>query len=218
MVNPATGNANAPGPAIRRSPDLSPRDWLEAGQSLLRRGGLRALKLRPLASELRVSTGSFYHHFGDFDDYQGRLADYFAGAQIAEVIDAIGRAEANPIGRIRLLAQVVRRRGMSRLSIAMRAWAESDPRARDAVQRHDGQLIGFLVECLQANGFDRHDAMVRSYALMTLGLSKVHAPELDRATLMEEMIALLCYPGDRMTTGMVAEERACGPGSTITSS
>ena len=181
-------------PRPSRPTDLNPHDWLEAGQSLLRRGGLRALKLRPLASELRVSTGSFYHHFEDFDDYQGLLADYFAGAQIAGLIDAITRAEADPIGRIRLLAQVVRRRGMSRLSIAMRAWAESDPRALTAVQRHDEQVLGFLADCMQAHGFDRHDAMVRAYALMTLGLSKVHAPELNLSTLMDEMIVLFCHP------------------------
>jgi AcrR family transcriptional regulator len=198
--------ANDPGG--RRSADLSPRDWLEAGQSLLRRGGLRALKLRPLAGELRVSTGSFYHHFGDFDDYQGQLAEYFAGAQIAELIAAISRAEAEPIARIRLLAQVVRRRGMSRLSIAMRAWAESDPRALMAVERHDDQVLSFLTTCLQASGFDRHDAMVRGYALMTLGLSKVHAPELDRATLMEEMIVLLCHPLHTTATTAADEERA----------
>lgn len=205
-------------PVTARSPDLSPRDWLEAGQSLLRRGGLRALKLRPLASELRVSTGSFYHHFPDFDAYQGQLAGYFAGAQIAELIDAIGRAESDPIGRIRLLAQIVRRRGMSRLSIAMRAWAESDPRARSAVELHDGQVLGFLVACLRATGFGRHDAMVRSYALMTLGLSKVHAPELDRATLMEEMIALLCRPPIDTMASTAALEKPCpGTASTISS-
>ena len=213
----AIGDARDTG--TKRSPDLAPRDWLEAGQSLLRRGGLRALKLRPLAGELRVSTGSFYHHFTDFDDYQGRLADYFAGAQIAELIDAIARAEADPIGRIRLLAELVRRRGMSRLSIAMRAWADSDPRAQAAVERHDEQVLGFLVACLQGTGFTRHDAMVRGYALMTLGLSKVHAPELDRATLMEEMIALLCHPATRTTAATAAlEERPCHTEATIISS
>ena len=176
------------------------------------------MKLRPLAGELRVSTGSFYHHFTDFDDYQGRLAHYFAGAQIAELIDAIGRADADPISRIRLLAQTVRRRGMSRLSIAMRAWAESDPRARDAVERHDTQVLDFLVACLQANRLDRHDAMVRAYTLMTLGLSKVHAPELDRTTLMEEMIALLCHPPTDTTVATTAQERPCPNGVSIISS
>jgi len=175
-----------------RTADRTPRDWLEAGQSLLRQGGLKALKLRPLADELGVSTGSFYHHFADFDAYQGRLAAYFAEAQVTELIEAIRRAEPDPVGRIRLLAQLVRRRGLSRLSIAMRAWAESDPRARTAVERHDDLMLGFLTNCLEAVGFSRHDAGVRGYALMTLGLSKVHAPHLPRPQLMEELIGILC--------------------------
>lgn len=192
----ATGMSSthpAPEPTPRSS-DLGQRDWLEAGQSLLRRGGLKALKLRPLARELKVSTGSFYHHFADFDAYQGRLATYFAEQQIGDMIAAIERAEAESVARIRLLAQVVRRRGMSRLSIAMRAWAESDPRAKAAVERHDDIVMGFLTRCLVANGFARDEAMVRGYALMTLGLSKVHAPDLDMTQLMDRMIRILCYP------------------------
>jgi AcrR family transcriptional regulator len=177
-----------------RPADLTPRDWLEAGQSLLRRGGLRALKLRPLADELRVSTGSFYHHFSDFDTYQGALAVYFAQQQIGDMVDSIRRAEAEPVPRIRLLAQTVRRRGMSRLSIAMRAWAESDPRARSAVERHDEIVLGFLAACLEQAGFSHQDAMVRGYALMSLGLSKIHAPDLDMEALMESLIAILCHP------------------------
>ena len=177
-----------------RTADLTPEGWLEAGQSLLRRGGLRSLKLRPLAEELGVSTGSFYHHFADFDAYQGRLAAYFADRQIGAMIAAIERAEHEPVARIRLLAQTVRRRGMSRLSIAMRAWAESDPRARSAVERHDDLVLGFLTRCLTAAGFAREEAMIRSYALITLGLSKVHAPELDMATLMDRLIRILCTP------------------------
>ena len=174
-----------------RSPDLTPRDWLEAGQTLLRRGGLRALKLRPLADELRVSTGSFYHHFTDFDAYQGRLAEYFAKTQVSELVDAIARAEAEPVARIRLLAQTVRRCGLSRLSIAMRAWAESDARAQRAVERHDDIMLGFLTDCVEANGFNREDAAVRAYALMTLGVGKVHAPHLSMPALMEALIDIL---------------------------
>ena len=177
--------------AVERTPDLTPGDWLEAGQTLLRRGGLRALKLRPLADELGVSTGSFYHHFADFDAYRGRLADYWAGAQVTELLDAVTRAEPDPVGRIRRLAQLVRRGGLSRLSIAMRAWADGDARARAAVERHDALMLGFLTDCLAAAGFSRHDAAVRGYALMTLGLAKVHAPQLAMPALMEELIGIL---------------------------
>lgn len=181
-------------PAIQtaaRSPDLTPRDWLEAGQSLLRRGGLKALKLRPLAEELRVSTGSFYHHFKDFDDYQGQLARYFAEDQVTDLIDALERATSDPIARIRLLGQTVRRRGASRLAIAMRAWAESDTRARAAVERHDELMLDFLARSLTRAGFTRHEAEVRAYGLITLGLSKVHAPHLDMASLFDSLLDIM---------------------------
>lgn len=181
-------------PAIQtgtRSPDLTPRDWVEAGQSLLRRGGLKALKLRPLAEELRVSTGSFYHHFKDFDDYQGQLARYFAEDQVGNLIEALERATTDPIERIRLLGKTVRRRGSSRLGIAMRAWAESDPRARAAVERHDTLLLDFLAGCLTAVGFTRNEAEIRAYGLITLGLGKVHAPQLDMSTLFDSLLDIM---------------------------
>ena len=181
-------------PSPQRAPDLTPSDWLEAGQSLLRRGGLKGLKLRPLADELRVSTGSFYHHFSDFADYQGKLAGYFAQPYLTEIIESLKRATDDPVDRIRLLGQVVRRRGLSRLGIAMRAWAESDPRAREAVERHDDELLGFIGDCLEEAGFSRHEAEVRAYALMMLGHGKIHAPHLDMEKLFEELLAILAVP------------------------
>ena len=177
--------------AVPRSPDLTPRDWLEAGQSLPRRGGLRALKLRPLAEELKVSTGSFYHHFRDFDDYQGKLAKYFAEDQVSDLIAALERATPDPIGRIRLLGQTVRRRGSSRIAMAMRAWAESDARARGAVERHDALMLDFLASSLMQTGFSREEAEVRAYGLITLGLSKVHAPHLDLASLFDSLLDIM---------------------------
>ena len=183
-----------PPAGVSRQSDLTQRDWLEAGQSLLRRGGLRALKLRPLADELKVSTGSFYHHFGDFAAYQGRLADYFADPQLQELIESLRRATDDPIDRIRLLGRTVRRRGLSRLGIAMRAWAESDPRARKAVDRHDDLLLRFIADCLEDAGFERGEADVRAYALMMLGHGKVHAPHLGMSTLFESMLSILAVP------------------------
>lgn len=188
VVSSSAAGASAPS---ARPADLTPRDWLEAGQSILRRGGLRALKLRPLADELKVSTGSFYHHFRDFDDYQGKLAQFFAEDQVGDLIAALEEASDDPVARIRLLGQTVRRRGSSRLAIAMRAWAESDPRARRAVERHDALMLDFLARNLTAIGFPRADAEVRAYGLITLGLSKVHAPHLDMATLFDSLLAIL---------------------------
>ncbi|WP_375428032.1 hypothetical protein [uncultured Sphingomonas sp.] len=51
----ATGLSSDPAvtwPRPGRQPDLTPRDWLDAGRPPLKRGGPKALRLRQLASGL----------------------------------------------------------------------------------------------------------------------------------------------------------------------
>lgn len=43
----------------------SPADWIRAGIEALRRGGVSAVRVEPLATELGVTKGSFYWHFRD---------------------------------------------------------------------------------------------------------------------------------------------------------
>ena len=40
-------------------------------------------------------------------------------------------------------------------------------------------------------GFSREEAEVRAYGLITLGLSKVHAPHLDMTTLFESLLDII---------------------------
>lgn len=58
--------------------------WLAAGQELLRRGGIAAVRLQALCSELALTTGSFYHHFAGMADYLDQLASYYGSDQPRE--------------------------------------------------------------------------------------------------------------------------------------
>ena len=44
-------------------------DWVEAGQALLIDGGIEAIKLQRLTSHLQVTSGSFYLHFRNLDEF-----------------------------------------------------------------------------------------------------------------------------------------------------
>ncbi|MEN2787618.1 TetR/AcrR family transcriptional regulator [Sphingomonas qilianensis] len=174
-------------------PALAPRDWLRIGQSLLKSGGLRALKLRSLASALGASTGSFYHHFKDFDHYQAALADYFADAQIDGLLARLSALPLTPPERIRAFADHVREHDLSQLALAMRAWAKSDPRAASAIRRHDEKVMAFLAAHLTAHGFTRAEAAMRAFALLAAGLGEVHPPEgMSRTSLRDGLLTLLC--------------------------
>jgi len=173
--------------------DLAPRDWLEIGLQLLKNGGLRALKLRGLAQALGASTGSFYHHFKDFDGYHAALAGYFVEAHIDPLIVTLSASGLPPVERIRAFADHVRDHDMAQLALAMRAWAKSDARVAAAIREHDDTVMAFLVEQLVAHGFAPAEAGIRSYALLAIGLSQVHAAEgIERSVVREGLLTLLC--------------------------
>ncbi|MES3153101.1 TetR/AcrR family transcriptional regulator [Sphingomonas faeni] len=173
--------------------DLAPRDWLEIGLQLLKDGGLRALKLRGLALTLGASTGSFYHHFKDFDGYHAALAGYFIEAQIDPLVESLQASDLAPVERIRAFADHVRDFDLSQLALAMRAWAKSDPRVAAAIREHDDKVMAFLVEQLTAHGFDPVEAGIRAFALLAIGLSEVHSADgLDRSVLRNGLLTLLC--------------------------
>ena len=48
---------------------LTKLDWIERGLSTLASDGAHALKVGPMATQLKVSRGSFYWHFRDVADF-----------------------------------------------------------------------------------------------------------------------------------------------------
>lgn len=178
-------------PSDRRTAELSRRDWLEAGQARLRREGLRGLKLRALAGDLGVSTGSFYHHFSDLVAFEEALADDFAHDCIGEIVDRAEVLALPPLERIRELIAFVLRNELSRLALAMRAWGESSARAKAAVRAHDRAITRFLTAALTELGFGDEEAAVRAYALIAFGHAHIHS-ELPIEQLREGLIRLTC--------------------------
>lgn len=174
--------------------DLTREDWLLAGQSVLRDEGLRALKLRPLAAALGISTGSFYHHFNDFEDYLGQLADYFSGAQLTENLERVKASAPTPIRRILLASDLALNQDLPRLAMAMRAWARSDERARASVRKVDNVLTGFFADCLETMGHGPQQALARAYLLVASATADMEPPAgLPRGLeLRDLMLEVIC--------------------------
>lgn len=144
-------------------------DWIEAGQALLIEGGIDAVKLSQLTQRLGVTTGSFYHHFRNFDDYLGALADFY-GTRQAQQMFAAARDQAGdePGAILREATDLFGRGRMRLLNIAMRAWAHRDPRAAAAVRRYDEALMRNLDQIFLGLGFDELAAKSRTLILMGL--------------------------------------------------
>ncbi len=148
------------------SKDLTREAWLKAGQDLLRESGLRALRLHNLTKTLNISTGSFYHHFESFDAFLGQLCAYYSGEQLDQNLADIRAQGTAPMEQLRSASTIATARNLRKLALAMRAWAQSDQRARKAVRAVDRKLMAFFAQCLEGMGFTPEDAVARAYLLI----------------------------------------------------
>jgi len=147
-------------------------DWIQAGQSLLVAGGIKAVKLHCLTGKLGVSTGSFYHHFKNFDDYLRKLADFYGSEQAQLPFDeARGRIGNDPALLLREATTIFGVDSGRQLNIAMRYWAQADQYAAAAVRRYDAVLMQNLDQIFLQLGFNEIEA--KSRTLIMMGLATV---------------------------------------------
>lgn len=91
---------------------------LEGGGELLRSGGPAAVRLRPLAAQVGLSTGSFYQHFGGFAQYLEELAAHCSGEGLE---DAMRSAQhPDPRERLRRFLRIHHRSDVDDVASAMR--------------------------------------------------------------------------------------------------
>jgi AcrR family transcriptional regulator len=179
--------------AGRPAAPLGRRDWLEAGQRLLLTSGVGGLKLRALASSLGISTGSFYHHFNDFDAYLVALAKYYSGEQLAASIATVLREAHTPYDRIVRASLHARDLKLPELMVAMRAWARRDARVAPEVAVLERGLMDFLAECFAGLGFTQEQAAARAFVMVSVATAEVAQPDLgDRSRFGGMIIDLVC--------------------------
>lgn len=168
--------------AVRQSPvregRLSARDWIEAGQELLRTQGISAIKLATLTRRLAVSTGSFYHHFDDFESYLGALAEHYRIDRVMRDLDNAARGtDPDPVARLQRLARESLRAGTFELDHAMRVWATMDARARASLRRAETLVLEFITQAFIDLGFERAEASLRARVLLSANVSPLLAQD-----------------------------------------
>jgi AcrR family transcriptional regulator len=168
----ATANKTAKAPERAASDRrLTSVDWIEAGQDILREQGIAGVKLAALTARLGVSTGSFYHHFSDFEDYLGAVARHFSADRVRRVLEQTMVGNPDPITRIQRLAKLSLQERTFELDHAMRIWATMDPRAAATVSESESLVLPFLTQAFRDLGFETGEADVRARILLSVNVA-----------------------------------------------
>lgn len=143
---------------------------------LLATEGPKAVSVTGLCAALRVSTGSFYHHFGGWDDFLGGFLVHWEHQQTARVIELALRHD-DPTERFLVMSEMAVAVPHAP-EAAIRAWAYDDPLVAAAQQRVDQERLGFAEEVIFGLVPDRGRARILAVHLVATfyGLHSVRPP------------------------------------------
>lgn len=167
---------------VKARPDSPPRasegrltrkDWILAGQDILRAEGIAGLKISNLTKRLHVSTGSFYHHFTDFESYLGAVAEDFSADRVQGLIDRTLEGNPDPVTRMQRLARLSLDDHTFELDRAMRIWATMDERAATTVTRSERLVLAFLTRAFEDLGFPASEASLRARILLSTNIAHI---------------------------------------------
>lgn len=141
-------------------------DWIRAAREALARGGIHAVRVERLATQLKISRGSFYWHFEDRDDLLFRVLEDWRQTSTLAIIERLETAGQSPQERLHSLLQIAFRRTpddpVLATELAIRQWARTDERARRALNEVDRLRLRYFARLFEEMGFDPEPARTRA--------------------------------------------------------
>lgn len=193
--------ANAPQSGWRGSRD----GWLEAGYRALIEGGVDAVKILPLARQLKLSRTSFYWFF---DDREALLAALLAGWEQRTTRHLIAAttayAETLTEAMLNVLACFLTPGKFDpRLEFAVRSWALQDASVAAKVEAADALRLQALARMMGSWGHEAAEADIRARTvyLVQIGYISMQAAE-DLETRLARIPMYV-----KIYTGLAAEPR-----------
>ena len=152
---------------------ISKQTWLDHGLQVLARSGLKGLRIEPMAADLGVTKGSFYHHFKNRRDFQEQLIAYWT----AQYVASIQALPPGPADRLRLLDEVMEQAfaPATEPEIAIRTWAQQDDMVREHVERADGARRGFVLDVFRPLAENESQARLMADMFFTMAIGSLTA-------------------------------------------
>lgn len=148
-------------------------DWFAAGLDLLSAGDSAKVTIEALAACLKVTKGSFYHHFGNLGGYTVALMQYWLEERSLAFIRRSEQCKNS--GRNALLAGLAAEAGNS-AELAVRAWGASSPLVKLYLRQLDSIRLKYLENMVLGEGRAAEaaaNAARLEYALM-VGLAQLY--------------------------------------------
>lgn len=110
-------------------------DWFDAGLKVLGEFGLTGLTIEKLTADLKVTKGSFYHHFRNVEDFQRQLITYWGDQYLSTRATMPDTSD-----ELRSLLDTIMQESFGSITepeVSIRVWAHQDETVRSVVEQVD---------------------------------------------------------------------------------
>ncbi|MEH6629847.1 MAG: TetR/AcrR family transcriptional regulator [Halopseudomonas aestusnigri] len=147
------------------SPEISKGsiNWLQSAMSLLANEGAQAVNIARLCKDIKLTKGSFYHHFKDFEAFKIALLAFWEKDFTEDLFEKVKDVE-DPEAQYEMLFNLAFEKDIA-ADIAMRTWGQSDKVVRETVQKVDTIRLDLLAGMYE-RASDLSPESARNYAVI----------------------------------------------------
>jgi AcrR family transcriptional regulator len=155
-----------------RSARVSARHWIVAAKRRLISDGISGVNIAQLSADLSTSRGCFYHWFGGRNNLLERLLDHWEESCCLVQAEPKFSSIAEAVLGLNWIVRGVGQEAMydQHFDIAVREWARSNKRVKDAIWQSDQKRIKSIESIFAFVGFNKesssHKAKVLYFYLM----------------------------------------------------
>jgi len=146
----------------RQRRDRGPDKWLEAAVRTLIEDGIDAVRVDQLAAKLRITRGSFYHHFKDRDDLLRAVLEHYVRVQQQRFVDMLPSLCGSPKDMLWTLWSATATQEFRDYDWAVRMWGIRNPRVAEALRAIDEKRMEVLIGLFMELGFNQDEAWIRA--------------------------------------------------------
>ncbi len=168
---------------------LTKEIWLEEGLKILKEFAQNKIRILYLCERLKVTRGSFYHHFKSIDDYIEALLKKWEKDNTLELIRLANQASTIE-EQMQNLGQMAVSKNKT-IEVAIRSWSHYHPIVKTYLEKTDQIRLSYLKDIFEKMGMTAEVAYQRAqldYALL-VGMQHLF-PTMDNQR-MQELYKLL---------------------------
>ena len=142
--------------------NISKEQWFSEALNVLQSGGIESVRVERLAARLNTSRSGFYWHFENRDDLLSSLLKYWTKEYTEVVTLGLTETESDPLKRLYLTTDMVRKYKLAKYDLPIRTWALNDTLAKRAVTKVNNIRVNYSRSIFSEFGFSGEDLEMRA--------------------------------------------------------